>query len=99
MSIRKLVALSATAALALGLTACGGDPGEGDKAAADTIVVGSASFPEAEILGEIYYQALDAGGVKVDKDLNKGQRETYLKAFENGELDLIPEYSGNLLSF
>ncbi len=98
---RRIAALAAVSALGLGLAACGGDPTEsgGDAAASDTIVVGSAGFAEAEIIGEIYAQALDNAGVKVSTNLATGPRETYIKALENGELDLIPEYSGNLLTY
>ncbi len=99
MSITKLAAGLAVAALGLSLTACGGDPTEGDKSASDTITVGSAKFPENEIIAEIYAQALEAEGVKVKKKLNIGAREAYIPALENGEIDLLPEYSGNLLSY
>jgi len=99
MFTRKLIAVTATAALGLALAACGGDPTEGDESASDTITVGSAQFPENEILAEIYAQALEAGGVKVEKKLNIGAREVYIKALQNGEIDLVPEYSGNLLTY
>ena len=84
---------------ALGLAACGSDPTEGDKAATDSITIGSAAFPENEILAEIYAQALEDEGVKVEKKLNIGAREAYIPALTNGEIDLIPEYSGNLLTY
>ena len=77
---RKLAALAAVSALGLGLAACGGDPTEGEAAASDTIVIGSGDFPEAEIIGQIYAQALEAGGVKVETKLATGPRETYVKA-------------------
>ena len=99
MSIRKLSALATVAALGLALTACGGDPTEGEKSASDTITVGSAAFPENEIIAEIYIQALEAKGVKVKKKLNIGAREVYIPALEKGEIDLLPEYSGNLLGY
>lgn len=99
MTINKLAAAIAATALGLSLAACGGDPTEGDEAASDTIVVGSAEFPENAIIAEIYAQALENGGVKVEKKLNIGAREAYIKALENGEIDLVPEYSGNLLSY
>ena len=63
---RKLAALAATSTLALGLAACGGDPtdstGSPDSQSAEgTITVGSAAFPENEILAEIYAQAQRCG--------------------------------------
>ena len=100
MTRTKLTAaVAATAAAGLLLTACGGDPTEGEAAASDTIAIGSADFPENEIIAEIYAQALEAKGVKVEKKLRIGAREAYIPALESGEIDLIPEYSGNLLTY
>ncbi|MCD9199725.1 ABC transporter substrate-binding protein [Aeromicrobium wangtongii] len=101
MSITKLTAGLAAASLGLALSACGGDPTSDDskKSASDTITVGSAAFPENEIIAEIYAQALEAQGVKVKKKLNIGAREVYIPALEKGEIDLIPEYTGNLLAY
>ena len=101
MSIHKMTAaVAVTAALGLSLAACGSsDPTAGKKSESDTITVGSAAFPENEIIAEIYAQALEAKGVKVKKKLNIGAREAYIPALKNGEIDLLPEYSGNLLSY
>ncbi len=90
---------AALAAAALALTACGGDPTEAGASDSDTIVVGSADFTEAEIVAEIYAQALEAKDVKVEKKLRIGAREAYVPALEDGEIDLIPEYTGNLLLY
>jgi len=97
------------AALALAVTACGGSgdpttastPSGGSKttAAADTIVVGSANFPESTLLAQIYAGALTAKGVKVSTKLNIGSRETYIPGLQDGSIDLIPEYSGVLLQY
>ncbi|NRQ49499.1 ABC transporter substrate-binding protein [Aeromicrobium stalagmiti] len=103
MSITKLTAGLAAVSLGLALSACGGDPtsegSSGSGSSSDTITIGSAAFPENEIIAEIYAQALEADGVKVKKQLNIGAREAYIPALENGEIDLLPEYSGNLLSY
>lgn len=101
MSIHKMTAaVAVTAALGLTLAACGSDdPTSGEKSASDTITVGSADFPENRIIAEIYAQALEAEGVKVEKKLGIGAREAYIPALENGEIDLLPEYSGNLLTY
>jgi len=69
------------------------------KANAGTIVVGSANFPENALLAEIYAGALTAKGVKVDKKLNIGSRETYIPALKDGSIDLIPEYTGVLAQY
>jgi osmoprotectant transport system substrate-binding protein len=99
---RTLAVLAGVVALAA--TACGGgsDPlggsaGQQPPPAADTIRVGSANFPESRVLGEIYAQALEARGIPVERELGIGSRELYFPALEDGSIDLIPEYSGNLL--
>src|SRR3954452_7621037 len=96
---RRLVALAAVVAALVPLSACGGDPtaggGSGDTS---TITIGSANFPENELLAEIYAQALEAKGVKVNRKLNIGARELYLKALKDGSIDMIPEYNGALLA-
>ncbi|MGA8988001.1 ABC transporter substrate-binding protein [Aeromicrobium sp.] len=97
---QRTAAIAFAALLGLTLAACGSsDPTQGDKAPSDSITVGSAAFPENEIIAEIYAQALEAKGVKVDKKLNIGAREAYIPALQNGEIDLLPEYSGNLLQY
>jgi glycine betaine/choline ABC-type transport system substrate-binding protein len=64
------------------------------------ITVGSKNFTEQKVLGEIYAQALEAAGYKVDKQLNLGDEKTALKALQNGDIDAYPEYTGTaLLSF
>ena len=99
-----LVSLAAVAAFAL--AGCGSDTdsgkdplssgGGGDKG---TIVVGSANFPESELLMQLYAQTLENAGAKVETKPNIGAREIYMKAFEGGDIDLLPEYNGALLSF
>ncbi|MFJ2520895.1 ABC transporter substrate-binding protein [Cellulosimicrobium cellulans] len=101
-----LVAAAATAVLAL--TACGGgsDPldadtgtSDGGSAASDTIVVGSQAYYSNEIIAEIYAQALEAEGFTVERNFSIGQRDAYMPALESGEVQLFPEYTGNLLQF
>jgi len=99
MNKTRLAAVVAAASLSLALAGCGDDPTKGDKSAKDTITVGSAAFPENEIIAEIYAQALEAKGVTVSKKLNIGAREAYIPALESGEIDLLPEYTGNLLGY
>ncbi len=78
-----------------------GDPlsGGGGDGDAGTITVGSANFPENELLMQMYGPALEDAGVEVQYQPNIGAREVYLEAFENGEIDLLPEYNGALLSY
>jgi osmoprotectant transport system substrate-binding protein len=62
------------------------------------VVVGSANFPESELLAEIYILALQAKGVKVTPKLNINSREVYYPQIKSGAISIIPEYNGTLLS-
>jgi osmoprotectant transport system substrate-binding protein len=65
---------------------------------AGSVVVGSANFPENEVLAEVYALALQAKGVKVTTKLNIGAREVYYPQIEKGAISIIPEYNGTLLT-
>jgi osmoprotectant transport system substrate-binding protein len=62
------------------------------------VVVGSANFPESELIAEIYALALQAKGVKVTTKLSIGAREVYYPQVKSGAISIIPEYNGTLLS-
>ena len=64
-----------------------------------SIAVGSADFPESKIIAEIYAQALEANGFNVSRQFGIGSRETYIPAVKDHSIDLIPEYTGNLLQY
>lgn len=95
-----LGAIVVGAALALSGCAAGDplDPGT-DGGSADAIVVGSQAYYSNEIIAEIYAQALENAGFTVEREFSIGQRDAYLPALESGEVDLFPEYTGNLLQF
>ena len=65
----------------------------------DQVIVGSFAFPESEILGEIYAQALEAGGVDVETAFSIGPRQQTIPALQDGSINVIPEYNGNLLAY
>jgi osmoprotectant transport system substrate-binding protein len=64
-----------------------------------TIIVGSADFPESQLLATIYAKALAAKGIAVETKLNIGSREVYIPALLDGSIDLLPEYAGATLSY
>ncbi len=66
--------------------------------AAGSLVVGSANFPENELLAEIYVLALQDKGITVTPKLNIGAREVYYPQVEKGAISIIPEYNGTLLT-
>jgi osmoprotectant transport system substrate-binding protein len=99
------------AMLALALAACGGegDGAVGDELEANLIqelpggadvelTVGSKNFTEEIILGEIYAQALEAGGYAVQRRLDLGSERVALRALRSGEIDAYPEYTATALT-
>ncbi|HEX3516854.1 MAG TPA: ABC transporter substrate-binding protein [Trebonia sp.] len=70
----------------------------GGGAASGTVVIGSANFPENELLAEVYALALQKKGVKVTTKLSIGAREVYYPQVEKGTITIIPEYNGTLLT-
>jgi osmoprotectant transport system substrate-binding protein len=105
------VALLATAAL---LAACGSSsndngnsnsssssssssssqPGKGKPA----VTIGTKDFTEEFILGELYRQALQAKGYKVNLKSNIGATEIVDKALTSGKIDAYPEYTGETVA-
>lgn len=100
-STRRNLAILA-AVLALISAACGSSNPLGSGSVSGdlkSIIVGSADFPESKIIGEIYAQALEANGFTVARQFGIGSRETYIPAVRDHSIDLIPEYTGNLLKY
>lgn len=102
---RVLSALALLGASAVVLSGCaGGDPLSADPAPSgesgdsSAITIGSANFPESELLAEMYAQSLEAEGIEVNRQFNIGARNLYLAALDDGSIDLLPEYNGALLS-
>ncbi|MDX6345352.1 MAG: osmoprotectant transport system substrate-binding protein [Streptomyces sp.] len=93
------------ATLLLGATACGGsgsDPlADSSKSSGGggTVTVGSANFPENVLLASIYSQALQAKGIKVKEKFNIGSREVIYGQVKSGNLTVLPEYNGSLLTY
>jgi len=97
--------------LSLGVAACGSsnDESTGEAEGAGAIVanpengsvsltIGSKNFPEQEILGEIYAQALKAAGYKVTSALNLGSETVAHQAVKGGQISGYPEYASTALT-
>ncbi|HET6571358.1 MAG TPA: glycine betaine ABC transporter substrate-binding protein [Solirubrobacterales bacterium] len=98
--------------LSLGVVACGSSNDEstgGEAEGAGAIVsnpengsvsltIGSKNFPEQEILGEIYAQALEAAGYKVKSALNLGSETVAHQAVKTGQISGYPEYASTALT-
>jgi osmoprotectant transport system substrate-binding protein len=63
-----------------------------------SLTIGSKNFPEQEILGEIYAQALTAAGYKVKSALNLGSETVALKSLKTGQISGYPEYASTALT-
>jgi osmoprotectant transport system substrate-binding protein len=98
-------------ALTLGVAACGSssDDSSSTEGGGGAIVsnpdngkvsltIGSKNFPEQEILGEIYAQALAAAGYKVKTDLNLGSETVALRSVKSGAISGYPEYASTALT-
>lgn len=106
MKLRLTTTVFALAALALASCsngddplATGGDTSPTPGAADESITIGTANFPESEIIGQIWAAALEDAGFDVEVTSGIGSREVYLQALEEGSIDLVPEYSGNLAQY
>jgi osmoprotectant transport system substrate-binding protein len=63
-----------------------------------SLTIGSKNFPEQEILGEIYTQALQAAGYKAKSDLSLGSESVALKTLKAGKISGYPEYASTALT-
>jgi glycine betaine/choline ABC-type transport system substrate-binding protein len=61
---------------------------------APTIVLGTKNFGEEYILGQLYGQALQANGFKVDYKGSFGSSELADTAITSGKMNFYPEYTG-----
>ena len=66
-------------------------------ASAQTVQVGSKNFTEQYILAEIYAQAIEGAGIKVERKVNLGGTLIAQRAITSGEIDFYPEYTGTAL--
>ena len=103
---RVVTALAAGLGLSLALSACGGSSnplssggGSASPGSNKALVIGSADFTESQIVAELYAGALNAAGVQATTKPNIGAREVYYKAVQDGSVDVVPDYTGNLLLF
>src|SRR5512132_2889178 len=64
-----------------------------------TIQLASFDFPESELLGQLYGQALAQHGFPVEQVVQLGAREVVEPALEQGKVDMVPEYLGSALNF
>lgn len=98
--MKRWIALAVALLTAVFVPGCSRqDPLQANNSADGSLVVGSADFAESELLMEIYASALRATGTEVQTMGRIGAREVYVQAAREGELAVVPEYTGNLLEY
>ena len=98
--------IAAVACLAVSVAACSSSGSSTPSSSANplapkatgSVVVGSANFPESELLAQIYVDALQGKGIKVTPKFNIGAREVTYPEIEKGAITIMPEYNGALLT-
>jgi osmoprotectant transport system permease protein len=95
---RGVVALAL--ALALALAACAPDdapaPASGSAPAGPLVRIGSKTFTESIVLGEIAAAVLRDAGFAVEQRRGLGGTQVVWNALRRGEIDVYPEYTGTL---
>jgi osmoprotectant transport system substrate-binding protein len=56
------------------------------------VTIGDKNFTEQFVLGELYYEALQAQGFSVQLNKNIGPTEVTMQALQTGQLGMYPEY-------
>jgi osmoprotectant transport system substrate-binding protein len=87
-------AISFGVALLIGITAGVARAHSGTSAKKPTIVLGTKNFTEEYILGQLYGQALQARGFKVEYKGSFGSSELANTAIDSGKMNFYPEYTG-----
>jgi osmoprotectant transport system substrate-binding protein len=102
--IRKHTRRAAKAAFAIALGVAiviggaGTAPAAVKRSQATPIIIGTKDFPEQYVLGQLYKQALEAKGFKVQYKESIGSTELIDKSLRSGKVTFYPEYTGIMLS-
>lgn len=100
----RLIAALIAVGLSVALAACAsGNPLSGNpapsKSGSMSLTIGATGSPENQILAQLYGQVLAANGFTVSYNPGIGSREAFVPGLQDGSIDLIPDYTGNLLYF
>ena len=83
-------AISLAVAIVIGLVAASAGTAGGQP----TVTIGTKNFTEQYVLGQLYKQALEAKGFKVNYDESVGSSEVIDAALTSGKINFYPEYTG-----
>jgi osmoprotectant transport system substrate-binding protein len=89
---------SSTSSSVTASTSSSSSSASGPGAGKPAVTIGDKNFAEENILGQLYAQALEAKGFKINLHSEVGSSEIIYKALTSGQIDLYPEYTGTLLS-
>jgi len=95
MSTKSIAAIAISIGSVIGLAGCAPTA----TPSSEPIVIGSQVYYSNEIIAEAYALVLEDAGFTVERTFSLGQRDVYVPAIVAGEVDLFPEYTGNLLQF
>jgi osmoprotectant transport system substrate-binding protein len=107
---RSLLSIALFALVSMLLAACGSSSSSSSSSSASSsastsasstaagsggsLTLGTKDFTEEFIIGQLYKQALEAKGCKVNYKENIGPTEIVDKALTSGQIDAYPEYTG-----
>jgi osmoprotectant transport system substrate-binding protein len=95
LKLTRITAIALSIGVVLGVAGCAAP----STPSSEPVVIGSQAYYSNEIIAEAYALVLEDAGYTVDRKFSLGQRDVYVPALEAGEIDLFPEYTGNLLQF
>jgi len=75
----------------------GASPSQGGNKG--SLTMGSKNLPGAQVLGQVYGQALAKGGYQMSYKENLGTTEVVFAALQNGDIDLYPDYMNTVVQF
>jgi osmoprotectant transport system substrate-binding protein len=100
MRSSRRLALGASILASVGLVGTAGGGAIVSAQDEPTFIVGTDGWYEAELIGEIYAQALEAGGYTVDRSgIAIGDRPARMAAYDAGQINIMPEYLGFGLTY
>jgi osmoprotectant transport system substrate-binding protein len=85
--------------LVIAAPALGGASPQGGGGSKGSLTMGSKNLPGAQVLGQVYGQALQKDGYNMSYKENLGSTEVVFAALENGDIDLYPEYLNTVVEF
>ncbi|NLM20285.1 MAG: glycine/betaine ABC transporter substrate-binding protein [Peptococcaceae bacterium] len=95
---RKLFILLLAVALVISLGSIGGC-GQGEATAGGTITIGSKDFTENIVLAHIMADMIEAQtDLKVNRKVNLGGSNVALKALQNNDIQMFPDYTGTIVA-